>query len=465
MADSVAPTSFELGYVNGQPGGFQQWDQDEKVPDLQWPNSVHVYKRMDSEDGRVSSVLQAITLPVRRTKWWIDPNGAPDEVVSFVAANLNLPIKGTDELVKTRLKGRFSFGQHLQYALLMLRYGHQFFEQVYRPGDDGLMYLRKLAPRPASTISKINVALDGGLESIEQHPPSSTGRVLYGLGKSAPIPVSSLVAYVRDPDPGVWTGRSLLRPAYKHWIMKDELMRIQAGAAKRNGMGVPVATAPEHETDIGKYKKLASQYRGGAYSGVGLTYGAKMELLGVQGNLPDIQQAIDYQDRQIALTGLAHFLNLDRGGSHALASVLEDTFVQSVQTFRESIADTTNAHVVEDLVDINFGEDVPAPRIVFDEIGSRQDLTAQSFKTLIDAGLIRIDGNLERYTRQQYGLPQAAPDAFDELPEYDAEELAQRIGAAGTLIRSGFEPADALRAVGLDPIKHLGLLPVTLVGE
>ena len=46
-----------------------------------------------------------------------------------------------------------------------------------------------------------------------------------------------------------------------------------------------------------------------------------------------------------------------------------------------------------------------------------------------------------------------------------AEELGQRIGAAGTLIRSGFEPADALRAVGLDPIKHLGLLPVTLVGE
>jgi hypothetical protein len=43
--------------------------------------------------------------------------------------------------------------------------------------------------------------------------------------------------------------------------------------------------------------------------------------------------------------------------------------------------------------------------------------------------------------------------------------MAAQVNAAGTLIRSGFEPGDALRAVGLDPIKHLGLLPVTLQGK
>lgn len=44
----------------------------------------------------------------------------------------------------------------------------------------------------------------------------------------------------------------------------------------------------------------------------------------------------------------------------------------------------------------------------------------------------------------------------------DAEELAALINSASGLIRSGFEPAAALEAVGLDPIAHIGLLPVTV---
>ena|GEM_PF-293903 len=44
----------------------------------------------------------------------------------------------------------------------------------------------------------------------------------------------------------------------------------------------------------------------------------------------------------------------------------------------------------------------------------------------------------------------------------EADDIKTRIDAAAALIRSGFEPAAAIQAVGLDPIKHLGLLPVTV---
>ena len=43
-----------------------------------------------------------------------------------------------------------------------------------------------------------------------------------------------------------------------------------------------------------------------------------------------------------------------------------------------------------------------------------------------------------------------------------ADDLLKLINAAGTLIRSGFAPEAALEAVGLDPIQHTGLLPVTV---
>jgi hypothetical protein len=412
MVEVVAAPITEIGYVNGYGTDWQQWDEDEQVPDLQWPNSVRVYRRMSREDGRVSSLLRAIGLPIRRTTWRIAPNGARDEVVEFIARELGLPIQGSDETPGLRTRGRFSWRSHLQQALLMLRYGHSYFEQLYWIDENDRTHLRKLAPRPAKTLSKITVALDGGLESITQLAPVGMLTAASAVPDGFTIPVNRLVAYVHDPEAGQWQGESILRPAYKHWILKDEFMRIQAGAARRNGMGVPVGTAskPDDQAEVAHMHEIASKFRGGMNSGVGLANGQTLELLGVQGNLIDIQQAIDYQDKQIALAGLAHFLNLDRGGSYALASVQADTFVQSVQTLAESIADLATAHIVEDLVDLNWGEDEPAPRIVFDEIGSRQDATAAALAMLVQAGLLDADDVVKITVRQSLGIAASSGD-------------------------------------------------------
>lgn len=391
----------ERGYVVPQTD-WQQWDENEQVPDLQWPNSVRVFARMTREDGRVASLLQAIGLPIRRTSWRIDQNGARPDVVAFVAENLGLAVKGEQTpAARPRSRGRFSWPEHLQTVLLMLPYGHSFFEQVYFVDDAGMCRIRKLAPRPSASISRINVARDGGLISIEQHPTGPVGTT------SDVIPIDRLVAYVRDPEPGQWIGKSLLRPAYKHWLLKDELLRIQAATARRNGMGVPMYQGPPNasETDLEKGRKMASEYKGGMNSGLAIPEGADFKLLGVSGNLPDMQQAIGYHDKQIALAGLAHFLNLDGGGSYALATVQETVFTQSVQAFAETICDTANKHIIEDLVDINFGPDEPAPRLVFDEIGSKKDAVAGALKTLVDAGILFPDRVLEEAVRDEYGLP------------------------------------------------------------
>ncbi|QPX61706.1 portal protein [Gordonia phage Bunker] len=422
---SAAPATSERGYVldsmNPLLTDFGYWDQFEQIPELIWPRSVGVFTRMASEDGRIASVMEAIKLPILRTQWRIDPNGAKKKVTKFVAANMGLPIVGADErapLIRTR--GRFLWVEHLHHALAMLDFGHSIFEQVYRLTDEGLYELRKLAPRPQDSIAAFHVARDGGLISIEQYPPGIAGA---DPSIGATIPIERLVAYVRNPRPGQWIGRSMLRPAYKHWLAKDELMRIEIATARRNGMGVPVATSTEKERDdkkaIDAYAELASKYRVGARAGVGLPYGAKLQLLGVEGNLPDLRRAIEYHDKQMALAGLAHFLNLDKGGSYSLASVLNDTFVQSVQTIAETIRATAQAHVIEDLVDVNWGPDEPAPLLVFDEIGSRQDATAAALQMLIAAGVLTPDPTLEAFERQQLGLPVA-----DEPDEDDAADPA-----------------------------------------
>ena len=47
-------------------------------------------------------------------------------------------------------------------------------------------------------------------------------------------------------------------------------------------------------------------------------------------------------------------------------------------------------------------------------------------------------------------------------PPLSPADLKVLIDAAALLIRSGFKPEASLEAVGLDPIDHFGLLPVTL---
>lgn len=411
------PAFRERGAVMAQQaGGFSQWELFEQVPDLQWPHSVRIFNRMEREDSRVSSLLQAIALPIRRAQWRIDPTGARDEVVDHVAHNVGLPVVGSgDAPLNTRTRGRFSFSQHLMWALTQNQYGHAVFEQVYRTADDGMVWLHKLAPRPQRTISQWNVAESGSLESITQWAPAA-GRVVASVSSanlsSAEIPVDRLVVYTRDMEPGFWIGKSLLRPSYKHWLIKDELLRIQAAAIRRNGMGVPVATGAEGATDADliTLSKMAQEYHAGMHAGGALPFGATLQLLGVQGNLPDIQAAIAYHDSMIAIAGLAHFLNLaGGGGSYALASVQADTFAQAVQTHAEAIRDVFNAHVIEDLVDVNWGPDEPAPRLVFDAIGSEQDATAAALMALVQAGILRPDATLEQAMRQRMNLP-AAPD-------------------------------------------------------
>lgn len=407
MTAPVAP-QVEIGYAHQTYNGHGWWefDPDESTPELRWPQSLRVYDAMRTQDSQVASVLRAVVQPVLLTPWWIDPAGARDEVVQWVAEDLGLPIVGTEPKPAPRTRDRFSWPNHLRHALLMLPYGHMYFEQVYRVDDDGRRArLRKLAPRMPKTIEKIDVAEDGGLISIQQWG-TMTGR------RPQPIPVNRLVAYVHEQEAGNWIGRSLLRPGYKNWLIKDRLLRVWAQTIERNGMGVPRYTGTEGETDLTKGAKLAQAWRAGESAGAAIPHGAKLDLVGVEGDLPDADPAVRYHDEQIARGVLAHFLNLGtQTGSWALGSTFADFFTLSLQGLADSVGINASQHVVEDLVDVNFGLEEPAPLIVHDKIGAAQTATAQALKLLVDAGLITPDPRLEQATRQQHGLP-----ATDDAP-------------------------------------------------
>jgi Protein of unknown function (DUF935) len=398
----VATPQTEIGYATTAANWWQH-DETETTPELQWPQSVTIYDQMRKQDSQVVSVLRAVTLPVRRTPWRIEPAGAKARVTQFIADELGLPVVGKEPKAPPRVRDRFSWAEHLRLSMLMLPFGHMFFEQVYRvdPGGDRA-HLRKLAPRMPRTLEEIKVADDGGLVSIKQ----------YSNKTSAParsIPVTRLVGYVHENE-GDWKGTSLLRPAYKNWLIKDRLLRVDAQTIERNGMGVPLYKGAEGEDDLSAGKRMATSWRAGEAAGAAVPNTADLVLRGVEGDLPQALPSIRYHDEQIGRAVLAHFLNLGtQTGSWALGTTFADFFVLSLQTLAQQIADTATQHIVEDLVDINFGPNEPAPRVVFDEIGSRQAATAAALKSLADAGLIDPDDVLKQAVRQQFGLTPPDP--------------------------------------------------------
>lgn len=454
----------EVGYQTVALPGWGQLVSEtaETNPQLMWPASIDVFDKMRREDSQVGSVLRAVTLPIRKAKWMIDPAGARDEVVELVAGDLGLQVKGRAPISRLRTKGRFSWPEHLRLAMLELVYGHSYFEQVYRIEGDRA-HLAKLAWRPPRTISEFEIAADGGLVSITQHG-TANGR------RSQPIGVDRLVAYVNDREGGNWVGQSLLRTAYKNWLLKDRMLRAQALTVERNGLGVPVYTgapvpAGASQDDRDRWEKsekeaglkLAKGFRAGEAAGASIPNGATLQLKGVDGRLPDTDAPIRYHDEQIARAVLAHFLNLGtETGSWALGSTFANFFTDSLNAVAEHVADVTQQHVVEDLVDANWGSEEPAPRLVVEPIGSEHPVTAEAIKALVECKAITVDEALEAHLRATYGLPvrsdeaPGTPGISDAEQAREAAEVLQKAYLGVGVVVSKEEARDLVRRAGAD---------------
>lgn len=361
-----------------------------------WHKRIAIYDRMWRTDSRISATMRAVTQPIIGGRWMIDPRNAPTEVTDFIAQELGLPIKGEDPRPADRTGNRFDWTAHIRHAVLSLVYGFIAFEQVYQQRTDDLFGIRKLAPRLPHTLTPngLIVAEDGGLTGIMQRPIKGAAPIF--------IPIDRLVVYTHERIGANWAGQSLMRPIFGDWKLKRHALEINAIHIDRNGAGVPILTAPEmpegastedQDAAMDEYQELAESYRSGENAGMALPYGAKFDLKGIGGNQLDLLGTIRYHDAEIAASMLAHFASLAtaRNGSRALGGVLVDLFSASLNATAREIAATATAHIIEDLIDLNFGEDVPAPAILCDDIGKDAAALVQMMADLQSADLLRPD--------------------------------------------------------------------------
>jgi len=377
----------------------------EYVPDLSWPTSIAAYTVMRA-DAQLSALFKAMTMPIRRFKFMIDPNGARATPVKQLSQDLGLDVVGKERQHQPRQKGRFSFEKHLYHALLAGIYGHMYFEQVGEI-QNSMWRLKKLAPRMPETILEFRVSDDGGLQAIRQR---FTGNGMLGYVE---IPVDRLVAYIIDQEGANWVGRSWLRDCYRNWLIKDRLMRVDAINHERAG-GVPWIEAAPGATpaEIQQMSEMAQSFKIGEESGGAVPSGSALNIARL-GSGTDVVNSMRYHDESMARAFLHMFLQLGQTvtGSRALG----DTFVEYAFIAQKAVAqwfvDVFNEHVIEDWMDWNYGEDVEqVPLLTYVVQEEDELLPVEDLVKMVQANVIHVDPDLEESLRERFKLPDLPAD-------------------------------------------------------
>jgi phage gp29-like protein len=386
----------ELG-VTGTPvlGGFLR-DLGEYNATLSGLSAYRVYEEMRRSDAQVAATLLAVKLPIRGADWQIVPPPDPTPVEEEAV-----------ELVKECLWECVDFKKALENALLMLDFGSSAHEDVYQV-DGNRVRLRKLAPRLPQTFYRWIVNDLGELQALEQQG--------YRAGQylTVQVPATKLSLFVHQQEGDNFAGRSMLRPAYKHWYMLQALEKIAAIAAERNGLGVPVVVmgpnpkAEDRKTAIDWLQKLSTHEK----AALVLPPEWSFKLEGVTGTTRDPKDLILHHKVQISLAALAQFMMLGQSqtGNRALGESLGDFFMLSLQATAENIAGVFNATTIRRIVTLNFGEQVRPPRLVAAQVlALKLEAIVSALQRLAGAGAVQPDEDLEAWLRQKLGAPERKP--------------------------------------------------------
>lgn len=387
----------------------------EAVPELVWPLSVRTFSRMRN-DPQLEPILTLYTEAICGTTWAVDPAGCRDEVVQQIADDLGLPIKGVEQKPTGARRRGFTWAAHLRTSLLNQTYGHMFFEQNWDE-IDGKSRLAMVQERMPQTIAAIHLnESDGTLKSVEQNRRASE--------QSAPQITTAdhrLVYYVRNREGANYFGRSLLRPAYGPWLIKDQILRVHTTSIRRFGMGILEVQAPPGATpqQVAEAQRYASSIKASEQGGAGVPAGFTTALRGLQGSAPDAVEFLNYLDRQMTRQALASILDMATAerGARSLGDTILNVLMLALQSIAKQHAAVGTEQIVIPLVNANWGESEPAPQIVCGDVGEQREISPQEINFLVQWGALTAgDPGLEDWLRHRYQMPPIDP-AYRKTPE------------------------------------------------
>lgn len=386
---------------------------------------MEIYSAMRS-DGTVAALERILSLPVAAVEWTIEAESGQKRAAKIMSRNL---FGGMTN----------SWNEVMHHVMLACLYGFCPFEKVWEERD-GLILLKKLAPKDPATTYKWHFDETGGLRGWEQEGY----RIIDGTAQTAYafIPVDKLLVFTYDGEFGNPEGRGMLRPAYRPWYMKDKLLTFAGIKCEREACGTPIGkwsddappgTISEHAID--SLQAVAARIRVHESGGVALPQYAQLENFSLgPGNVPFLD-LIEYCDTAILKCGLAQFIGLGQGentGAFALSRDQSSTFKMVLDSIVNWASAIFNKYLIPQWYQYNWGEAEVYPRLKCGQVGMRDAATfvkmlSDLYSPYMDVGR-RPD--LEKYLCDLLGLPEPPKDGTPP-PRVTEQRPGPQSGPAG----------------------------------
>lgn len=380
------------------------------VPELaNRSQAIQTYERMTNNDASVDVSLRAGKTPVLGATYFIqavDEQQINQDIAEFVKFNLFE-------------SSTYPFLTVLEDILRMLDYGFSACEAVWELREWGVnrsmanrrkyTMLKKLAPRPASSVKNFLYDPNGGPNGLVQNAISTdaTGKVTQ---KEVTIQVDKLLFFTFNRKGGALDGKSILRTAYKHWFYKDFLYKVDAIQKERHAIGVPKATLGlgYTEAEVKAAWELVTNLRTNEKAGMVLPPGVEVDFAELHGNLVNVLESVDHHDAHIMLNIMVQFLlmGIQNGGGKNTTGAQIDMFQKSLRYLANYICDNFNYYLIPKLVSYNFDTD-KFPKMRVRNIGETKDLQmwASAMANLAAQNLITLDLETEQWVRENIDAP------------------------------------------------------------
>lgn len=369
---------------------------EEYLSSLRGMAGAKVYDKMRRSDGMVSAILLALELPVKTASWNVkQDNDVPEEMTSFL-----------NEALFSRMS--ISWSSFMHHVMLQMAFGFSLFEKVYKI-EDGKVWWKKLAPRMQKSIDRWFLDEKGGISAVQQYISFE------GKTSHIKIPIEKLLLFSLNREGSNYEGMSILRPAYKHWLIKDTLYKISGIGLERQACGVPVIKLASgyQASDKTKAEEIVENIRINNNSGIVLPEGYEFEFKEGKIEAEQLLKHIQHHDTMMAKSILAEFIQLGTegaGGAYALSKDKTDFFMMTLESICNDIADTMNRYAIRELIDYNFNNVKKYPELTFSLGNIDPDKLVNGIDKLVGKKVMIPQDSDEEFMRDLLGLPNIETD-------------------------------------------------------
>tara|TARA_R110002020_G_scaffold35192_2_gene106287 strand:+ start:456 stop:3371 length:2916 start_codon:yes stop_codon:yes gene_type:complete len=381
-------------------------------------SQVGIVDQMRMEDPVVAAIVYAMTAPIIRSHWKVEPGGDDRQALEeaeFIRANLFEYLQG-------------GFYKFVEQAVSAVWRGFSLFEIVARfDRDSKQTRLDQLSTMLPNTVYSWN-RYESGRWGVTQEPyqgDSDVGGQIPEGGAS--LPPEKLLHIVWNQSGDNPEGMSVLRPCYAGWKSRRLMLKLEATGFERGAFGIPyVEVDPTARTgDSATVNEILRELRTGARAWAAFPPGYTLKFADFPFKGADLREARIAAGQDMARAAMAPFLFTgERAGSYSLIAGQLDFFTMNLQTAADMIGAALSHgsdSLIQRLCRWNYSRTSGFPKLVPGSmsLGSPKELV-EAIKLASESGALLPDRGVEEAVRAALGLP--------EMPEHESrEEMEHRL--------------------------------------